>query len=119
CYAGGVVRRVTSLANRLVIVAVASGTPQPDARTTGIWLPSSPRAAISGDALTPDAAPTEPRAGRDGTRSQFANHFRSARLRPAILPTSVIVPSFSAFTTLARAVARFRMSAATASYSVR
>jgi len=119
CYPDGVVRCVTSLANRLVIVAVASGAPQWDARVAGVWLPAFSRAAISGDALTPDAAPAEPRAGRDGTRSQFAHLWKSARLHPAILPTSVIVPSLSAFTMLARAVAPFRMAAATASYSVR
>ena len=111
--------RVTSLANLLVIVAVGSGEPQWYALTAGVWVPSAPRAAISADALTPDAAPAEPRAGRDGTRSQFAHLWKSARLHPAILPTSVIVPSLSALTMLVRAVAPFRMAAASASYSVR
>lgn len=112
-------RRVTSLANLLVIVAVGSGGPQWYALAAGVWVPSAPRAAISADALTPDAAPAEPRAGRDGIRSQFASLWKSLRLHAAILPTSVIVLPFNACTTLARAVVPFRASAGTASYSVR
>jgi len=112
-------RRVTSLANLLVIVAVASGAPQWYALAAGVWVPICPRAAISADALTPDSAPAEPRAGRDGTRSQFANLWKSVRPHAAILPTSVVVPPFSACTTLPRAVAPFSASAATTSYSVR
>jgi hypothetical protein len=111
--------RVTSLANLLVIVAVGSGEPQWYALTAGVWVPSAPRAAISADALTPDAAAAEPRAGRDGTRSQFASLWKSVRLHAAILPTGVIVPPFRVCTTLARAVAPLRASGATASYPVR
>ena len=119
CYAGTVVRRLTSLANLLVVLAVASGSPQWVALAAGVWLPTSPRAAISADALTPDAAPAEPRAARDGSRSQIATVWQSVRLHPALLPTNVLVPSSSLSTALARAVAPFRASAATASHAVR
>ena len=112
-------RRVTSLASLLVVVAIASAAPQWVALAAGVWLPASQHAAISADTLTPDAGPAEPRAGRDGSRGQFANVWQSVRLHPAILPTSVIVPSSSLSTTLARAAAPFRASAAAASHSVR
>jgi hypothetical protein len=113
------VHRVTSLANILVVVAFASGLPQWCALEAGAWVPSSARAAISVDALTPDASPAETRASRVGGRSQFATAWKSVQPHPAILPAGVILQSPSLSSTFGREVARFRASAAASSYSVR
>jgi hypothetical protein len=119
CYAVWVVRRVTSLANLLVVLAFASGLPQWCALEAGAWVPSSARAAISVDALTPDASPAETRASLVGGRSQFATAWKSVQPHPAILQAGDILPSPSPSTTFGRGVARLRTSTAASSYSVR
>ena len=114
-----VVRLVTSLANLLVVLAVASGVPQWCALGAGVWVPSSAHDAIRVDSLAPDAGPAESRAFRDGGGSRSATAWKSVQPHPAILPTGVILPPLSLSTTLGRDIAAFRASAATSSSSVR
>ena len=113
-----VVRLASRFANFIVVLAVAAGGSQRCPLESAVWVPSAAR----------DAIIAQPRASRDGGRSQCATAWKSSfarrggrRVRPILpfLPAKVILPSLSRSTASRRKIVPFRTSAVTSSHADR